>query len=67
MVSRLTDRPDDAESPLTINRQNRLLLDSALEKTDNSNIAHCNLALHRWLYWTAFEQLWCWQAGFEIF
>lgn len=47
MVSRLTDRPDDAELPLTINRQNRLLLDSALEKTDNSNIAHCNLALHR--------------------
>ena len=47
MVSRLTDRPDDAESPLTINRQNRLLLDSALEKTDNSSIAHCNLALHR--------------------
>ena len=47
MVSWLTDRLDDAESPLTINRQNKLLLDSTLEKTDNSNIAHCNLALHR--------------------
>ena len=47
MVSRLTDRLDDAESPLTINRVNRLLLDSTLEKTDHSNIAHCNLALHR--------------------